>query len=82
MMTKFFGGNKMKLKRTASLLIAIVLVILPLLTFNVAAGDQPSSYSTTLNSGERDVICTTLSGTTAASYYTGSNTYDALSGLS
>ena len=73
----------MKLKRTASLLIAIVLVILPVLTVSVGAnGSQPSSYSTTLNSGERDVVCTTLSGTTAASYYTGSNTYDAISGLS
>ena len=73
----------MKLKRTASFFVALVLVILPLLTFNVtAASDQPASYSTTANSGERDVVCTTLSGTTASSYYTGSYAYDAMSGLS
>ena len=49
---------------------------------SVAASDQPSKYSTEYNSGQRDVVCTTLDGTSAASYYTGSYTYDRLSELS
>ena len=46
------------------------------------AAGQPSSYSASKNSGQRDVVATTLSGTNAANYYTGSYTYDNLSGLS
>ncbi len=45
-----------------------------------AAGNaQPTSYSKTSNSGTRDVVCTSLSGTGADKYYTGSYTYDTLS---
>ena len=47
-----------------------------------AAGTQPSTYSDQYNSGTRDVTCTTLNGTDASTYYTGSNTYDSLSGQS
>jgi len=43
---------------------------------------EPTTYSKDVNSGERDVIATTLNGTSAASYYTGNNTYDKLSKLS
>ena len=43
---------------------------------------QPETYSTTANSGVRHVICTTLAGTGAASYYTGDYTYENLSELS
>ena len=46
------------------------------------AAGQPSKYSSQYNSGQRDVIATTLNGTSASSYYTGSYTYDALSSLS
>lgn len=42
-------------------------------------GTQPSSYSTTYNSGTRGVTCNSLSGTNADQYYTGSYTYSALS---
>ena len=42
-------------------------------------GTQPDSYSTTYNSGTRGVTCTSLSGTNADQYYTGSYTYSALS---
>ncbi|MBQ8586641.1 MAG: endonuclease [Oscillospiraceae bacterium] len=42
-------------------------------------GTQPSSYSTTYNSGTRGVTCNSLSGTYADEYYTGSYTYSALS---
>lgn len=43
------------------------------------ASGQPSKYSDTYNSGERDVIATTLSGTGASSYYTGSYAFGTLS---
>ena len=67
-------------KRITAFLLAIVLVIsVALPTF--AAG-QPSSYSDKKNSGQRHVVCTTLSGTSASAYYTGSYTYENLSGLS
>ncbi len=46
---------------------------------STSAGDQPASYSKTSNSGTRGVTCTTLDGTYANSYYTGSYTYENLS---
>ena len=59
---------------------ALVLCLLvSVAVFPVGAAGQPSSYSNSYNSGQRDVICTTLSGTDAGSYYTGSNTFDNLS---
>ena len=72
-------------KSAVALLLALIFIIsstLPIFAVEVRASGQPSSYSTSYNSGERDVVCTTLSGTRAASYYTGSNTYDNLSSLS
>lgn len=67
-------------KRITATLLLIVFIISTALPA-VAAG-QPSSYSDSRNSGKRHVECTTLSGTGAANYYTGSNTYDNLSSLS
>ncbi|MGM9523485.1 MAG: endonuclease, partial [Faecousia sp.] len=46
---------------------------------STSTGDQPTSYSKTSNSGTRGVTCTTLDGTYADSYYTGSYTYENLS---
>ena len=46
------------------------------------AAGQPTKYSSTYNSGQRDVVCTTLSGTTVSGYYTGSYAYDSLDDLS
>ena len=43
------------------------------------ASSQPSKYSSQYNSGQRDVVATTLSGTSADAYYNGSNEYDVLS---
>ncbi len=63
----------------ASLLIVIILLTSYLPT--VAVG-QPTKYSTQYNSGERDVICTTLNGTSADDYYNGNNEYEYLSELS
>ena len=70
--------------RFLSLLLTLVMVF-SLFTGTVsenvvtAAGNQPTTYSDEYNSGTRDVTCTTLSGTGASSYYTGSYTYDTLS---
>lgn len=44
-----------------------------------ATGTQPSTYSTEYNSGTRDVVATTLNGTSADDYYNGSYEYDVLS---
>lgn len=46
------------------------------------ASGQPSKYSSQYNSGQRDVIATTLNGTSADSYYSGSYEYDVLSNKS
>ena len=45
------------------------------------ASTQPTSYSKSANSGQRDVVCTTLEGTSASEYYTGDYTYGNLSVL-
>lgn len=59
------------------LLLSILLSLLP--TF---AAPQSVRYSTSSNSGERNEICVSLSGTGAQNYYTGKNTYENLSKLS
>ncbi len=74
------------MKRSLSCLLLLA-ILLSLLTLSapadvIAAGNQPSTYSDASNSGTRDVVCTTLSGTGAADYYTGSYTYATLSGQS
>ncbi len=72
-------------KSMVALLLAFIFIIsscLPIFAVDARAAGQPSSYSSSYNSGERDVVCTTLNGTSAASYYTGSYTYDNLSSLS
>ena len=69
-------------KRLFSLLL-IVAVIASLLTFSTsAASSEPAKYSKEYNSGQRGVVCTTLSGTSASSYYSGTYTYEKLSELS
>ena len=58
-------------KITAALMLCLALVIssIPLGVGVEAAATLV--YSTDSNSGTRDVICTTLEGTHAGSYYTG-----------
>ena len=68
--------------RILSLILILVLLVSTLVIPTSAAGTQPSKYSSSKNSGQRDVVCTTLNGTSASSYYTGSYTYDSLSQLS
>ena len=62
--------------------VAALLALAILLTSYIpvfAVGGQPSSYSSSSNSGQRDVVCTTLDGTSADEYYTGSYTFEVLS---
>ena len=74
------------MKRTLSCLLALALLLslfVPSAANTVFATDsQPTSYSDSYNSGTRHVVCTTLDGTGASDYYTGSYTYDTLSGQS
>ena len=72
----------MKILKRVSAAALTGLIIFSLIATVISAAGQPSSYSVSKNSGERDVVCTTLSGTNASSYYTGSNTYSNLSSLS
>lgn len=58
-------------------LLCIIVAILP-----IPVDAQPTTYSTQSNSGTRHEICTSLDGTGAGSYYTGTYTYDSLSQLS
>ena len=51
-------------------------------SIHITVSAAPSTYSKTSNSGVRDEVCTTLDGTSAGSYYTGSYTYESLSVLS
>ena len=68
--------------RILSLILILVLVVSTLVIPSSAASGQPSKYSKQYNSGQRGVVCTTLDGTSASGYYTGSYTYDSLSQLS
>lgn len=70
------------LKRSLLAMLLVVVLVASSIVPVSAAGTQPSKYSTTNNSGTRHVVCTTLDGTSAASYYTGSYTYDRLAELS
>ncbi|MBQ8288609.1 MAG: endonuclease [Clostridia bacterium] len=69
---------KQKLIRTTAvlLLLATLVGLLPIF------GSQTAVYSTESNSGQRDVICTTLDGTGAADYYGNEYSYNRLSELS
>ena len=65
--------------------LTILLIVLSLFSSSITViitGAAPSTYSDTRNSGTRDEVCTTLSGTGASAYYTGSYTYSNLSNLS
>lgn len=68
--------------RILSFILILVLLVSTLVIPSSAADGQPSSYSRSSNSGKRDVVATTLNGTSADDYYTGSYTYDNLSQLS
>ena len=67
------------LRKSILSLVVILLLVASAFIPSYAATSQPASYSSESNSGQRDVICTTLDGTSASSYYTGSYQYDLLS---
>ena len=70
----------LKLKRFLAVWITAIVIFVestPIISFAA-----PSTYSKTSNSGTRDEVCTSLSGTSASSYYTGNYTYDTLDDLS
>ena len=69
-------------KSIISLLVVLLLIVSPFIPVYAAESSQPASYSSEYNSGTRDVVCTTLDGTSAAAYYTSGYTYDILSELS
>ena len=70
------------LKRSiVSLVVVLLLAVSSFIPSFAATGTQPATYSSEYNSGQRDVVCTTLSGTSADEYYTGYE-YDTLSELS
>lgn len=71
-----------KLKRSIVSMLLVIILILSSVVPVSAASTEPSSYSTQYNSGHRGVVCTTLDGTSADDYYTGSYTYDSLEELS
>lgn len=67
-----------KLSRSLIALFVAVIMLSSLFTSVFTSSAATLVYSQSSNSGTRDDICTTLEGTTAASYYTGSYSYDAL----
>lgn len=68
---------KERLIKIGAVLIAFIIIISAIPQVTVSAA--PTTYSKSSNSGKRGEVCTSLSGTSASSYYTGSNEYDALS---
>ena len=71
---------KRYIKSWVAALLAVVIIFSAYVP--VMAAGQPSKYSSTYNSGERDVVCTTLNGTSALSYYGSNYDYDKLSAMS
>ncbi len=67
------------LKLRALALLMLISLLVSLVVVPTSAAGQPAKYSSTSNSGQRDVVCTTLDGTTVLGYYTGSYAYDTLS---
>ncbi len=74
----------MKNIKRSLLSILLILVLLASTVFTSFAYESRAitKYSKEYNSGTRDDVCTTLDGTSAGSYYTGSYTYNNLSQLS
>ena len=73
--------NKYIRSAVASLLVLVIVLTTYLPTFAVGerANTQPTKYSSQYNSGERDVVATTLNGTSALDYYGNNYSYDKLS---
>ena len=76
--------NKYIKSAVASLLVLVIVLTTYLPTFAVSkdSNGQPTKYSSSYNSGERDVVATTLNGTSALKYYGDNYNYDKLSSMS
>ena len=72
---------KKRLLSLGAIILTLCLVLTSLLPL-VAVAAPSTGYSKVSNSGIRDELCTSLDGTSAGSYYTGSYTYEKLSSLS
>ena len=75
--------KNLKTRILSMLLIFVILassLVIP--SFAAETSDLQYNYAKDYNSGKRHEICTTLNGTSASSYYTGSYTYDRLDDLS
>ena len=75
-MEKIMTNN---MKRLTALFVLVTMIIVTVVP--ACAVGEPSKYSSSKNSGTRDVVCTTLDGTSADSYYKNYD-YDDLSKLS
>ncbi len=67
--------------RLTSVLLLLMLLATSLIPVYAVGSNAPTQYSTSYNSGSRGVVCTSLDGTSAASYYQ-NHDYDTLSELS
>ena len=75
--------KSLKTRILSMLLIFVILassLVIP--SFAAETSDLQYNYAKDYNSGKRHEVCTTLNGTSASSYYTGSYTYDRLDDLS
>ena len=75
--------KNLKTRILSMLLIFVILassLVIP--SFAAETSDLQYNYAKDYNSGKRHEVCTTLNGTSASSYYTGSYTYDRLDDLS
>ena len=64
-----------------SLLLTLMLLVSSTFTLQIAAADAPVTYSVEYNSGSRNVVCTSLDGTSASTYYQNYD-FDELSAMS
>ena len=71
----------MKKFRNRILSVILILILVASSIVTTYAAGAPATYSSEYNSGIRDVVCTTLNGTSAASYYR-NHDYDDLSEMS
>lgn len=60
---------KKNIIRILSVVLTLMLLISSVLTLHVSAAEAPTTYSKEYNSGTRNVVCTTLNGTSAGDYY-------------
>ena len=71
---------KDRMKKIFAVLITVIVIFVQIPPISISAA--PATYSKQSNSGTRDEVCTSLSGTSAGSYYTGIYSYDTLNDYS